>query len=75
MRKFSYVLSDLMNFNEIFRKDVKYDDSKSHKRFSQVLSLSLSLSLCLELGPSLVAHIQDEPLYICNKYHQEFKNS
>ena len=30
--KFSYLLNDLRNFNEIFRKDVTYDNIKSHKK-------------------------------------------
>ena len=30
-RKFSYILNDLRNFKEIFRKDVTYDDIKSLK--------------------------------------------
>ena len=31
-RKPSYLLNDLRNFNEIFRKDVTYDDIQSHKK-------------------------------------------
>ena len=31
-RKSSYLLNDLRNFNEIFRKDMTYDDIKSHKK-------------------------------------------
>ena len=31
-RKSSYLLNDLRNFNEIFRKDVTYDNIKSHKK-------------------------------------------
>ena len=31
-RKSSYFLNDLMNFNDIFRKDVAYDSIKSHKK-------------------------------------------
>ena len=30
-RKCSYLLNDLMNFNEILRKDVTYDNIKSQK--------------------------------------------
>ena len=32
MRNFSYLLNNLMNFNEIFRKDVTYDNIKIHKK-------------------------------------------
>ena len=32
LRKSSYLLNDLRNFNEIFRKDVTYDNIKSHKK-------------------------------------------
>ena len=28
----SYLLNNLRNFNEIFRKDVPYDNFKSHKK-------------------------------------------
>ena len=28
----SYLLNDLRNFNEIFRKDVTYDNIKGHKK-------------------------------------------
>ena len=31
-RKFSYLLNELRNFIEIFRKDVTYDNIKSHKK-------------------------------------------
>ena len=31
-RKSSYLLYDLRNFNEIFRKDVTYDNIESHKK-------------------------------------------
>ena len=31
-RKPSYLLSDMINFTEIFRKDVTYDNIKSHKK-------------------------------------------
>ena len=31
-RNSSFLLSDLRNFNEIFRKDVTYDNIKSHKK-------------------------------------------
>ena len=31
-RKSSYLLNDLLNFNEIFRKDVAHDKIKSHKK-------------------------------------------
>ena len=31
-RKSSYLLSDLRNFNEIFRKGPSYDNSKSHNK-------------------------------------------
>ena len=31
-REFLYLLSDLRNFNEIFRKDGIYDNVKSHKK-------------------------------------------
>ena len=30
-RKFSYILNDLRNYKEIFRKDVTYDDIKRLK--------------------------------------------
>ena len=29
--KFSYLLNDMRNFNEVFRNDVNYDNFKSHK--------------------------------------------
>ena len=32
LRKSLYLLNDLRNFNEIFRKDVTYDNIKSHKK-------------------------------------------
>ena len=32
MRKSSYLPNDLRNFNEAFRKDVAYDNIKSHKK-------------------------------------------
>ena len=32
MRNSSYLLNNLMNFNEIFRKDVTYDNIKIHKK-------------------------------------------
>ena len=32
MRNFLYPLNNLRNFNEIFRKDVTYDNVKSHKK-------------------------------------------
>ena len=35
----SYLLNDLRNFNEIFRKDVTYDNIKGHKK--QVFTLPL----------------------------------
>ena len=31
LRNSSYLLNDLSNLNEIFRKDVTYDNIKSHK--------------------------------------------
>ena len=31
-RNSSYLLNDLRNLNEIFRKDVRYDNIKSHKK-------------------------------------------
>ena len=37
--KSSYFLSDLRNLNEIFRKDVPYDNTKSHKKPGFILSL------------------------------------
>ena len=30
----SYFLKDLRNFNEIFRKDLTYDNIKSHKKLA-----------------------------------------
>ena len=30
-RKFSHLMKNLKNFNEIFRKDVTYDTNKNHK--------------------------------------------
>ena len=30
--KTSYILSDSGNFNQVFRKDVTYDNIKSHKK-------------------------------------------
>ena len=35
----SYHLNDLSNFNKIFRKDVTYDNIKSHKKQGFTLSL------------------------------------
>ena len=32
MRNSSYLLNDLRNFNEVFRKDVTYDNIKSYKK-------------------------------------------
>ena len=32
MKKISYLLNDMMNFNEIFRKNVTYDNIKRHKK-------------------------------------------
>ena len=32
LRKYSCILNDLRNFNEIFRKIVTYDNVKSHKK-------------------------------------------
>ena len=43
---------DLKNFNEIFRKDVAYDNIKSHTK-KQGVTLSLSLSLSLSVSFSL----------------------
>ena len=44
--KSSYLLNDLRNFKEIFRKDVTRDNIKSHRKPElQPLSLFLSLSL------------------------------
>ena len=40
-RKSSYLLNDLRIFNDIFRKDVAYDNIKSHKK-------NQSFTLCLE---------------------------
>ena len=37
--KTSYLLSDLMNFNETLTKDVTYDNTKSHKKPRLHLSL------------------------------------
>ena len=31
-KKYLYLLNDLSNFNEIFLKDVTYDNIKSHKK-------------------------------------------
>ena len=31
-KKYSYLHNDLLNFNEIFRKDVPYDNIKSNKK-------------------------------------------
>ena len=42
----AYLLNNLRNFNDIFRKDVAYDNIKSDKKLAfSPLSLSLSLSL------------------------------
>ena len=38
-RKSSYLLKDFRNFNKIFRKDVAYDNIKSHKKQGFALSL------------------------------------
>ena len=38
-RKSSYLLKDFRNFNEVFRKDVTYDNIKSHKKQGFALSL------------------------------------
>ena len=38
-RKSSYLLNDLKNFNEIFRKNLTYDNIKSHTKNSVSLSL------------------------------------
>ena len=49
--KSSYLLNDLRNFKEIFRKDVTRDNIKSHRKPElQPLSLFLSLSLSLTLS-------------------------
>ena len=32
IRKSSYLLNDLSNYNDIFRKEVAYDNTKSHKK-------------------------------------------
>ena len=38
-RNSSYLLSDFRNFNEIFRKDVPYNNIKSHTKPGFALSL------------------------------------
>ena len=38
----SYLLSDSMNFNEVFRKNVTYDNIKSHKNQGFTLRTSPS---------------------------------
>ena len=39
-RKSPYLLNDFMNFNEIFRNDVAYDNIKSHKNQEFTISLA-----------------------------------
>ena len=38
-KKYLYLLNDLSNFNEIFLKDVTYDNIKSRKKTGFILSL------------------------------------
>ena len=42
-RSSSYLLNDLRKFNGIFRKDVTYDDIRSHKLHMYVCMLFLGL--------------------------------
>ena len=41
MRKSSYLLNDMKNFNEIYRKIVAYDDIKSYKKETGFHPLSI----------------------------------
>ena len=41
MRKSSYLLNDLRNYKETFRKDVGYDNIKSYEKSGVSLSVSL----------------------------------
>ena len=43
-KKFSYLLNDLRNYNEMFRKDVTYDNIKSLKK-KQGFTMSLKSTI------------------------------